>query len=272
VAASFSPASVTPPADGSATSNLTLTVDASATVGTSTIPVTGTSGAISHNTTVELTVTPGRDFSVRTGSATLSVQQASSGSTTTTVGSLYGFNSAVNLSVSGLPAGVTASFSPASVTPAAGGSAMSNLVLNVGPSAAVGTSTITVTSTSGAISHSATFELTVTAAPPSDFKLTVAPASLNLVRGQSGSVTANVAGLGVMGPGAVSLSVSGLPRDVSASFTPASVTPSGTGSATSAIVLNSTSKTETGTVNVTVTATSGAYTHSATFSLNVKNK
>jgi uncharacterized membrane protein len=200
------------------------------------------------------------------------VQQASSGNTAVTVASLYGFNSAANFSVSGLPAGVTASFSPASLTPAAGGSATSNLVLTVDPSAAVGTSTITVTSSSGTITHSTTLALTVTAAPPSDFSLAIAPATLHLVRGQSGAVAANVTGLGVMGPGAVTLSASGIPRGLTVSFSPASVTPSGTGSATSTMTLSSTSKTEIGVVNLTVAGTSGGFTHTATISVDVTNK
>ncbi|MFN7942727.1 MAG: Ig-like domain-containing protein [Thermoanaerobaculia bacterium] len=57
VSGSFAPASVTPPANGSATSTLTLSATASATLGTFSLTVTGTSGATTHSTSVSLTVT-----------------------------------------------------------------------------------------------------------------------------------------------------------------------------------------------------------------------
>ncbi len=56
VTAAFSTNPVTPPANGSATSTLTFTASASATVGTATVTVTGTSGALTHSTTIALTV------------------------------------------------------------------------------------------------------------------------------------------------------------------------------------------------------------------------
>jgi subtilase family serine protease len=56
VTAAFSTNPVTPPANGSATSVLTLTASATATLGTATITVTGTSGTLTHNATITLTV------------------------------------------------------------------------------------------------------------------------------------------------------------------------------------------------------------------------
>jgi subtilase family serine protease len=56
VTAGFSVNPVTPPANGSATSVLTLTASGTATTGTSTVTVTGTSGSLTHSTTIALTV------------------------------------------------------------------------------------------------------------------------------------------------------------------------------------------------------------------------
>jgi len=56
VAGSFDPASVTPPSGGSGTSTLTVTVGSTATPGTYTLTITGTSGAISRQATIVLTV------------------------------------------------------------------------------------------------------------------------------------------------------------------------------------------------------------------------
>ena len=108
------------------------------------------------------TATP--DFSVSAAPGAVSVVQGSSGTSTITVGSLAGFNSAVSLSASGLPSGVTASFSPSSVTPPANGSATSTLTLTASSSATTGTFSVTVTGTSGSTTHSANINLTVSAA------------------------------------------------------------------------------------------------------------
>jgi uncharacterized membrane protein len=65
----------------------------------------------------------------------------------------------VSLSASGAPAGVTATFVPASI--AAPGSGTSQLTLRVSSSAPVGTHAITITGTAGSVTHSATLTLTI---------------------------------------------------------------------------------------------------------------
>ncbi len=57
VTAGFSSNPVTPAANGSASSTLTLTASSTATIGKSTITVKGTSGSLSHSETIALTVT-----------------------------------------------------------------------------------------------------------------------------------------------------------------------------------------------------------------------
>jgi hypothetical protein len=75
------------------------------------------------------------DFSVAATPATLSVTAGSSGTATVSVTPQGGFTSAVSFACSGLPAGDTCSFSPATVTPAS-------------PAAATTTVTVTTTATS----------------------------------------------------------------------------------------------------------------------------
>jgi subtilase family serine protease len=57
VTAAFSTNPVTPPANGSVNSTLTLTASSTATTGTATVTITGTSGTLSHTATIALTVT-----------------------------------------------------------------------------------------------------------------------------------------------------------------------------------------------------------------------
>jgi len=68
-----------------------------------------------------------------------------------------GFNSSVALSVTGLPSGATAAFSPASVTP----TGSSTLTVSTTGSTATGTVTLTVTGVGGGVTHSTSVTLTV---------------------------------------------------------------------------------------------------------------
>ncbi|MFD4942293.1 glycosyl hydrolase family 18 protein [Streptomyces sp. NPDC058239] len=100
-------------------------------------------------------VTDDYSVTVAPGSATV----APGGSTTAAVNTSVTSGNAktVALTTSGAPAGVTATLSPASVT--AGGT--SKLTVDASASAAPGTYRINVTGTAGALSHAATFTLTV---------------------------------------------------------------------------------------------------------------
>jgi hypothetical protein len=108
------------------------------------------------------TVTP--DFTISASPSSVSVVQGNSGSSTISTAALNGFNSAISLSASGAPAGVTLSLSPTSI--AAPGTGSSTLTMAVASTTAVGTYTITVTGTGGAITHSTTVSLTVTTTNP----------------------------------------------------------------------------------------------------------
>ena len=244
VTASFSPASTT------STSILTLTTSATATVGPATVTITGVSGSLTHTTTIALTVTPAPDYSL---SATpVSVVQGNSGTTTTTVLDLNGFNGAVNLAISGLPAGVTASFSPASTT------STSILTLTASPTAAAGSTTLTITGTSGSLVHTTTVALTVVVP---DYSLSAAN-PVTIAANTSGTSTIAVNGINGFN-GAVNLTISGLPSSVTASFSPATTTSS------SILTLTAVSWASAGTWPLTITGTSGSLVHTTTLSLTI---
>lgn len=98
------------------------------------------------------------DFSVAVSPTSGSVQRGASTTATVSTATTAGTAQTVGLSATGLPAGVTASFSPSSVT--SGGSA--TLTLSASASATLGTYTVTVTGAgSGGVSRSASYTLTV---------------------------------------------------------------------------------------------------------------
>src|SRR5581483_7221791 len=112
--ASFNPASVT----GLGSSTLNVSTATTTPAGTYTLTVTGSSGSLSHTATVTLVVTPlqAPDFTLSASPASQTVTAGNGASYTATVGALHGFNSSVAFSLSGLPAGASGSFNPASVT------------------------------------------------------------------------------------------------------------------------------------------------------------
>ncbi|MBZ5523559.1 MAG: hypothetical protein LAP21_15100 [Acidobacteriia bacterium] len=145
--ATINPGSLT----GSGTASLALTTSVSTTPGTYTITVTGTNaGGPVHSASVTLVVNPpAGDFSISaTGSVT--IKRGKTGTVTVTITSIGGFANNVQFSVTGLPTGVTAKFTPTSVN----GSGSSTLTLTVGNSVKQGGYPLVVTGTSGLLIHS----------------------------------------------------------------------------------------------------------------------
>jgi hypothetical protein len=201
---------------------------------------------------------PTPDFSVSASPSSVSVVQGSTGTSTVTVTPLNGFTGTVSLSASGLPAGVTATLNPASTT---GGN--STLTFTASNTATLGTVTVTVTGTSGTLTHSTTISLTITSnAPAPNFTISVLPTSLSVTRGTSGHYTVTITGQNGFS-GTVSLSVTGLGSRVTATFNPTTIT----GSGTSTLTVTVNRRATTGTRTLTITGTSGSLTHSTTASL-----
>jgi subtilase family serine protease len=263
VTVSFSPTSIAAP--GSGTSTATLAVASTTATGTYTITVTGSGGGITHTATITLTVTAAATpaFTLATSPTSVSVVQGSSGSSTITTAVSGGFDSAVALTASGQPTGVTATFSPTSI--AAPGSGTSKLTLAVASTTTAGTYTITVTGTGGGITHTATVSLTVTVATAGAFTISVSPTSGYLDRGQSGYGVVTITGSGGF-DSAVALSATGIPSGVTGSFSPTSITGSGTSDFTLSVSRNA----PTGTYPITITGTSGSTSHSTVLTFQVR--
>ncbi len=104
---------------------------------------------------------PAPNFAISASPTTVSVAQGGTRTTTLSTTVSGGFNSAISLSATGLPAGVTAAFSPASI--AAPGSGSSTLTFTASSTATLGTSSVTINASGGGVSHSTTVSLTVTA-------------------------------------------------------------------------------------------------------------
>jgi hypothetical protein len=244
---------------------ITLTAAANVASGSATLTLQGTSGTLSHNLEFPLALgapiaTPDFTLSATPGNLTL---QAGGGSQSLTVlaTAVNGFTGSITADLTGLPAGITAS--PATIALLPGTAQI--ITLSAAASSAIGTATLTIQGTSASITHSAPVMLTITAPPP-DFSLTVAPATVGLQAGGSvQSFTVSATGLhGFMSPIAVALT--GLPNGLAAMPGTFMLTP-GT---PQQISLNASSTAAAGNTNLIVSATSGSLAHSATVTVTVQ--
>jgi Bacterial pre-peptidase C-terminal domain len=201
-------------------------------------------------------VTAGNDFSIGASPTSLTLAQGNSGPVTINTAVVSGTAESVALSISGVPAGATASFSPTSVT--AGSS--STLTINAG-TAALGTYTLTVTGTAASATHSTSVTLTISGSP--DFSIAISPASRSVVAGSSTTYTVTTGAVNGSTQ-SIAFSVSGLPAGASGSFSPTSViaggsstltvTTSAAASATTFTVTGASTTTHSATASITVTA------------------
>lgn len=142
------------------------------------------------------------------------------GASQTTIISLTrggGYSGAVTLAAEGLPANVTATFAPASLL---GSTLTSTLTLSVGPTAPVGFASVTIrASGTGVTADTEPYNLTVQRAP-----LVIQPGGAAFSVSRGGRATVSLAIVRFNYPGAVDLSVEGLPSGLTASFTPNALT------------------------------------------------
>ncbi len=234
-------------------SSIQFAAASTAAVGTSTLTITGTSGSQVQTTTMSLTVAA-PTFSLY-GPFSLNLNQGASATSSVTVNPLYGFTGSVNLSASGLPSRVAASFSP---NPATGSS---TVTLTATSTASPGTTTFTITGTSGSITNSITTQVIVNMG---GFSLAAAPNRVFVAPGAASESTISVVPVNGFANG-VNLSASGLPAGVTATFSPATATTSST------LTLTADNTASAGGSTVTVTGTSGSITNSTSLLLTVTN-
>jgi uncharacterized protein (TIGR03437 family) len=176
----------------------------------------------------------------------ISLIQGNSGDVAVNVSAFGGFGGDVKLTVSGLPSGVAASFSPSTITKSG------TLSISVGGTVAKGGYPLIVQGTSGNLSQTVGINLTVIAP---DFSLTALPGVVSVA--PSGSSQSTIAQTTVGGfNGAVSLAASNLPAGLQASVN------AGTASDSYLVSFTASAQTAPGAYSITITGTSGSLRHS----------
>jgi kumamolisin len=181
----------------------------------------------------------------------LTLPQGGSGSSTITSTVINGFSSAIALSATGLPSGVTVTFSPTSIT----GTGSSTVTIAVAATTAAGNYKIKVVGTSNGTTEMVAISLTV-----NDVYFTIAssPASLSIAEGGSGTAKINtVAAAGF--DSALTLSATGYPTGVTISLSPKAIKKPGTGTSTMTVKVGK--KVKAGNYTITLNVSGGGVTH-----------
>ncbi len=259
---SLSPATL--PVTPGVAAPLMFTAASSAAAATAMVTFTASSNGQSVSTQASLSVQAapaGFSLSVTPGTLTLAAD-GTAGTVSVLAAAQGGFSSSVQVAIAGLPAGVTAQPSSLTLTP---GTA-ATLTLTAPAGTAIGSSTATLTGTSGALTHTASLAINVTPPPP-DFSLAVSPQSLSATIGAAGQPV-QLTETAVNGfTDNVNVALSGLPAGVTANPDSFSLTPG----MPQSVTLTAGNNAPAGTANVVFTGTSGSLTHTATLALTVSS-
>jgi len=220
---------------------------------TASLAVTDDRGAASAPATRTITVA---DFSLSATPPLRTVLPGGSATYTATVSSLAGFTGTVAFSVTGLPTGATAAFSPTSVTT----SGSTTLSISTTASTPAGSYPIAIHGTSGSRVRTVTVTLVVNG----DFTISVTPTSRTVSRGGIATYTVTIASNAFVGT--VTLSVSGVPSRATKVFTPTSIVNSGS----STLTIDTYSNVQRGTRTLTITGTGAGRTHSVNAALIIR--
>ena len=240
----------------STTSTVTFTASGSAATGTFTVIITGTSGSKTSSAAISLTVNQlVTSFSLTASPNSVSAAIGGAGvQSTITINPVNGFDSNVQFGVENLPTGVTAAFNPNPAFPS------TTLTLTAGSTAKAGTTVLTIQGVSGKLSATTTITLTVTKL--GKFTLSASPSSLKVAQGASGTSTISVNSTDGFDQ-AVTLSASGMPSGVTATFNPNPTT------TTSTLTLTVSDGAATGKSTITITGTYGSLSKTTKVKLTV---
>ncbi len=252
-------AAAAPASTAGASSTITVSVGAAVVPSVYTLVVTGTALGLTNQTAAfQVTVTEAvtGSFSLSMDPAVLSIEQGNQASATVQINRTGGFAGDVALAVSGLAAGVTATFDPpnspemapgdsseaeaetaaiegperpggasrpaGSLGPEATTGNSATLTLTVGGSVTPGNYPLTITGTAAGLEPQTTsLSTTVTVAVPESFTLALNPSSLSVQQGAGANSTLTITRGGGFA-GAVAFSVAGQPAGMTATTDPTS--------------------------------------------------
>jgi hypothetical protein len=237
----FTPASAAP---GTAvTLKLTAAANAAVTANGAAVTIKGINGTLTATAPVGVAVKP--PFTIEAVPGSVSLNPGVSANVAVQIVASGGFTGAVSLSATGLPAGVTGVFTPASAAP--GATVTLKLTAPANAAITAADANVSIKGVSGANNSTAALKVGVKPAP--GFNLTASPASVTVTKGSVAAFTFAVETVGSLNQ-AVSLSMAGLPAGVTPSIAPA-------GAGKVALTIPTTPATGAKTYTITTTGSAG---------------
>lgn len=250
---------------GSGTSTITLTAASNMPLGNYTAMLTGSSGSLYHSTTVPFVVND--SVGDWTGYVVQQSQNIAPGGTTTyqiVAQALNGFTGTIALNVSGLPPGATATFNPPTISGGGGSTVLTVTTASTTPQPQI--YNLTVTGTNGILTHTTTVYLGVSNSA-GDFSGSVSPAQGSVSAAASGNFSTVITATPVSGgAGDLTLTASGMPAGVTASFTSTTIAGS---SGSSTLTLTASPGVAAGTYQIYINASGSGRFHQDSVMLTV---
>ena len=213
--------------------------------GTATLTITGTSNGITHTATALFNVNAPVDFTPALSPTSVTVTQGQTANYSVTLTAVGGFTGSVTYSLTGLPSGAAATFTP---NPTTGTAALAITTAESTPS---GSYPLSITAVSGSLTHTISGTLVVQAP---DFTAAVSPTSVTVTQGATANYSLSVTPVRGFS-GSVTFGVSGLPSGAAATITPNPT------SGTAALAITTAASTPSGSFPLSISAVSGALSH-----------
>jgi pseudomonalisin len=257
VSAAFTLTAIAAPGGSSV---LTISPPANAATGIYPLTIRATDGALTQTFPLTLTITSAAACTLTSSPGSVTLNMGSAASVQIGCGSVQNsFNAALKLAVKGVPQGVSVTLSTSSLLPGSGQATLTIATTTVAPS---GTFPLTVTATGGALTESLSIPLTIN--PAATFTLSSSSAILSLMPGSSGRVAVSTAYAGSF-KSSIALSLSAAPKEVTASFSPATIAAPGDGVST--LTIQTGASAAPGTYMLTIGAAGGGLSKVQTLAL-----
>jgi hypothetical protein len=267
VTCAFSPASGIPLASGSHPT-LTITGASTALAGVYNLNVKGTAGTLIHQQPIAVTLW-GPNFTQAVAPATQNVVAGLSTQYTVTYTPLGGMTDDIAISCGALPANVACTPVPAVVNPGNGYQSIVTLATTFGPPLVAANSTVTISGNSAAIGVTRSTNVTLSV---KDFSVTANTATVATNVGTNITDTILVKALnGFTGNVALGCVIVGAPVGTNCTLSNLNPAAISTGTSVTATITSTAATTPAGSYTVQVTGTTGAGSHMAPFTVNIKD-
>jgi len=262
----FTPSTIIPPRGGAVSSLVTFTASDNVTLGDYIVKIDGVSGGTVRSLNITVSIA---DFGLNLNRHRIAIRNGTQSSLAVTIKSLNNFQSPVTLTLHEPPAGVSANFTPSTVSPPGDGSTTSIMDVDMASYLPPNTTyNLMIIGSSGNISHKMPLVLKVPPIPEKpDFTITASPTAIILTKGSKVNLNLTITSLNNFSS-PVELTTSEI-IGITSRFASNPILPSKNEIIQTLLSLESSSEVETGVYTLFIRGTSINITHSVNITLTI---